>query len=283
MSLAFTISDDDGDVHATHALAARFFGGFDVHVGGQPVHRWKAGRSRSLLQYLLIHQGERVARDRLYEAIWPDAEWRSDSSSLKVACHGVRNVLGASRDGSGTVRLLYRDRGYVLEADDVWLDVTEFQRLLIAGLDAAKSGRTETARRDLSSAMKLYRADFLDGDSADWVIEYREYFKSLALQALQALRWIAEREAHAGDLVRLCRRTLDLDRHHEPSYRTLIAHHGRLGELERARSWYLLCTSLLRQNLNVAPESATIDTYRRVLQRPVMMAPDHDQLFTAVD
>jgi two-component SAPR family response regulator len=272
MTMALTI-DDDRDLNAAHVLTARFFGGFDVRLYGQSVVRWKAGRSRSLFQYLLMHRGRRVPHDRLYEALWPHAEWHDGSSSLKVACHGLRSALGASRDGSGTVRLLHRDRGYVLEVDDVWLDVTQFERLVIDGLDAAKSGRTEAAWRDLSSAMRLYAGDFLEGDCDDWVIEYREYFKSLAVRALQALRQIAENDANTAELVALCRRTLDLDRHHESSYRTLIAHHARLGELERARSWFTLCARLLKQNLGVAPEPATVAAYRLAIGRCVQAPP----------
>ncbi|HTH84374.1 hypothetical protein, partial [Mycobacterium sp.] len=67
--------------------------------------------------------------------------------------------------------------------------------------------------------------------------------------------------------------TLDLDRHHESSYRTLIAHHARLGELERARSWFTLCARLLKQNLGVAPEPATVAAYRLAIGRRCVQAP----------
>ncbi|WAC90181.1 AfsR/SARP family transcriptional regulator [Mycobacterium sp. Aquia_213] len=265
--------DDSEDFDPPYGLTARFFGGFDTQIDGQPVVRWRAGRSRNLFQYLLIHRGRLVTRDRLYEVLWPDAEWGSASSSLKVACHGLRSALGASRDDSGRMRLLCRGSGYILELDDVWLDVTEFERLVIDGLRAVRSGRINVAWRDLSDAMCLYTGDFLEGEAWDWAIEHREYLKSLALRALQALRQIAEKDDDTAELIALCRRTLDLDRHHEASYRTLIALHGRLGEHERARSWFLLCANRLNEDLGVAPEPATVAAYRLAVAQPV---PAHE-------
>jgi DNA-binding SARP family transcriptional activator len=242
------------------------FGAFDVRVQGRPVLRWRAGRSRILLQYLLVHLDKRISTDRLNEVIWPETE-SDGKSSLKVACHGLRTVLDASRDESRPLRLLYRDSGYILQIDDVWIDVAEFERLVDVGLRAAKSGTSSVARRNLEAAMRLYTGDFLEGETADWVIAHREYLKSLALRALDTLRQFAEQEGDVREVMSLCRRTLDLDRYHEPSFRALVTLHGRLGELERARGWFRLCFERLRHDLGVAPEPTTIEAYRYAVAR----------------
>ncbi|MFI9507811.1 BTAD domain-containing putative transcriptional regulator [Nocardia sp. NPDC052566] len=250
---------------ADAALFVKSFGMSDIRLRGEPILRWPAGRSRILFQYLMIHINQRVTSDRLYEALWPDTVRSSGTSSLKVACHGLRRTLGAARDGSADIRLLYRDFGYMLEADDVWFDVTEFERLVDSGLRAKKTGHARIARADLEAAMRLYDGDFLEGDMTDWVIAHREYLKSLALCALQELRDIAERDADIAEVISLCVRTIDLDRFHEASYRKLVALHGQRGELERAHSWFRLCVVRLREHLGVAPAPETLAVFRRTL------------------
>lgn len=255
------------------SLVARMLGRFEVHVHGCAVDRWRAGRARSLFQYLLMHRDRLVTRDRLYEVLWPGSDLGPRTSSLKVACHGVRQALGASRDG-GWLRLVSRDYGYVLQVDNAWVDVTEFERLVEAGLDAAGRGQDTIARGHLSTAMRLYTGDFLEGDNADWVVEHREYLKSLALRALQELRATAEQTGDHSSLISVCHRTLDLDRYHEPTYRTLVSLHGRLGEIDRACGWFRLCVSRLNHDLGVEPAPSTVAAFRTavgdVRSRPLL-------------
>lgn len=250
---------------AEAGLTVRMLGQFEVVLNGQPVDRWRAGRTRGLFQYLLMHRDQLVTRERLHDVLWPDSGIGPGASSLKVACHGLRLVLGASREDQGWLCLQYRGSGYVLHVDDAWIDVAEFERLIESGLRAADLGRCEQAHHDLSAAMSLYTGDFLDGATEDWVVEQREYLKTLAMQAMQELRSLAERDGRHHELIALCHRTLDLDSYHEPTFRTLIALFGRLGETERARSWYGLCATRLRDNLGVAPAPSTLAVIQSAL------------------
>ncbi|MFJ5680543.1 BTAD domain-containing putative transcriptional regulator [Streptomyces sp. NPDC093097] len=255
-----------------HRVEMQFLGTFSVTVDGAPVRRWRAGKARQLFQYLALHQDQILTRERLYEVLWPEAEWSAGRSSLKVAAHALRQVLQAHPDqesGSG-IRLVHRDCGYVLYMDDAACDVGRFQRLLRAGLAAARDGRSADAADALRGALALYRGQFLPGENADWITEQREYLQSLALRGLAELRSDAQVREDFPELIALCRRTLEIDRHHEETYRELMAAHGRLGELARVRSWYDLCARRLREELGVAPAPET----RRLLHS-LLPAPGH--------
>ena len=263
-------ADSPPNMHraATPHLDVRMFGAFDVRLQGRAVSRWGAGRTRNLCQYLLVNLGRRVTSAQLHEVLWPDSERAQETSSLKVACHGLRKALGARRDDGGLIRLRYLDFGYVLQVEDARIDVTEFRRLVAAGLHAERLGNTDAARTHLEGAMWLYRGDFLEGESSDWVVAHREYLKSLAMLAVEALRRIAE---HAGDtlgVIDLCDRALDLDPYHEATYRALVGLHGRRGELDRVQGWFRLCTERLRHDLGVAPEPETVTAFIDELIRP---------------
>ncbi|MDX6759363.1 BTAD domain-containing putative transcriptional regulator, partial [Streptomyces sp. F8] len=240
------------------AVRVRFLGDFELTVNGTPVRRWRAGKARGLFQYLVVHRGQMLTRDRLYESLWPGTD-STAGSSLKVAAHALRQVLDAhpDRPGDSGIRLVYRDFGYVLHVSGLWCDLDRFQELVHAGLRAAGAGDTVLARTRLRAAIALYGGEFLRGESADWVVEQREYLRALVLRALGVLRADAEDREDFVELIELCKRTLEIDRHHEETYRALMAAHGRRGELACVRRWYELCARRMRDELAVAPGQET--------------------------
>ncbi|MFI7356477.1 BTAD domain-containing putative transcriptional regulator [Streptomyces avidinii] len=240
------------------AVRVRFLGDFELTVNGTPVQRWRAGKARGLFQYLVVHRGQMLTRDRLYASLWPGAD-AAAGSSLKVAAHALRRVLDAhpDRPGDSGIRLVYRDFGYVLHINGLWSDLDRFQELVHTGLRAAAAGDAPLARTRLRAALALYGGEFLRGESADWVVEQREYLRALALRALGTLRADAEAREDFVELIEVCRRTLEIDRHHEETYRALMAAHGRRGELACVRRWYELCARRMRDELAVAPEPET--------------------------
>ncbi|WP_406410598.1 BTAD domain-containing putative transcriptional regulator [Streptomyces sp. NBC_01614] len=258
---------------ARQAVRIRFFGDFELTVNGAPVRRWRAGKARGLFQLLVIHRGQTVTRDRLYEALWPGSDRSAGDSSLKVAAHALRRVLDAHPDSPCTsgIRLSYRDFGYILDVADLWSDVDRFRELVHTGLRAATAGDRGVARERLRSAVALYAGEFLRGENADWVVEQREYLRSLALRALEVLRADAAEREDFPELIEVCRSTLGIDRHYEETYRALMAAHGRRGEHACVRRWYDLCASRLREDLEVAPSPETDRLLQAIL--PAAVAP----------
>ncbi|MFG2990587.1 BTAD domain-containing putative transcriptional regulator [Streptomyces sp. NPDC048257] len=240
------------------AVRVRFLGDFELTVNGAPVQRWRAGKARGLFQYLVVHRGQMLTRDRLYASLWPGTD-STAGSSLKVAAHALRRVLDAhpDRPGDSGIQLVYRDFGYVLHITGLWSDLDRFQELVHTGLRAAAAGDAPLARTRLRAALGLYGGEFLRGESADWVVEQREYLRALALRALGVLRADAEAREDFVELIEVCRRTLEIDRHHEETYRALMAAHGRRGELACVRRWYELCARRMRDELAVAPGHET--------------------------
>ena len=228
----------------TSPVAVRLLGGFSMAIDREPVNRWRAGKARGMFQYLLMNRGKLVSRDRLYEVLWPAAPNASGGSSLKVAAHALREVLGRTPAEAG-LALVCRDRGYLLRAGDVWTDVDEFERC--------------RAARDDRAAAELYRDDFLRGEDGDWVVEQREWYRAAVLRTLDRLREDALRRGDRAELVRWCRRSLELDPYREDTYRTMMAAHARSGELDRVVAWYRLCHRRLRDGLGVGPSVETHD------------------------
>ncbi|HEV2087563.1 MAG TPA: BTAD domain-containing putative transcriptional regulator [Cryptosporangiaceae bacterium] len=251
-------------------ISVRTLGAFELSFGDRPVGRWKAGKSRSLLQFLLLRPGRIVPRGVLYEALWPDAPWSKNSSSLKVAAHMLRTILEQSQNqGAATgsaLQLLTRESGYVLEADRVSVDFDAFVRL-------ADQAHAAQCRDDRTGAAALYReavahyqGDFLPDVSYDWACVEREWLRSRLLCALTVL---TEADIESGDhvgVIRWCRRMLEAEPLHEETYRALILVHAHLGQLTQVHRWYRLCADLLHEHLQMTPDLTTQRLYGRAVR-----------------
>ncbi|WP_433389502.1 AfsR/SARP family transcriptional regulator [Micromonospora sp. KLBMP9576] len=252
----------------TSAISVRTLGAFELCFHDRPVERWKAGKSRSLLQFLLLRPGRIVPRGVLYEALWPDAPWSKNSSSLKVAAHMLRNVLEESRREWGVepgLRLLTRESGYLLEADGVVVDFEDFVRLADRAHVAQLRGDRAEAAGLYRQAVGLYQGDYLPDVGYDWAGVEREWLRS---RLLCALAFLVETDIASGDhvgVIRWCRRVLDAEPLHEETYRALILVHAHLGQLNQAQRWYRLCAGLLRDRLQTGPDLATQRLYARAV------------------
>lgn len=242
----------------TPSVAVYCLGGFSMTVNGRPVEQLRAGKIRSLFQYLLVNRGQVVLRQQLYEVLWPGIEWSRDSSRLKVAVHTLRRLLA----GCGApIQVLHRDFGYMLVADDIWIDYEEFQSWFDAARGAEARGDSGYAMRLYRKCVGCYRGDFLAGETARWVQEHQEWTRSIALRAMNRLRVEALNGDSPDEVVMWCRRILELDPYHERTYQMLMWIHGRCGELASVESWYRLCSQRLRDDLDVEPAPATKRIY----------------------
>lgn len=235
-----------------------------MYLAGEPVVAWNAGKARSLFQYLLVNRGRVVRRERLFETLWPAAAWSSAASSLRVAVHAVRRALEPPAGGR-PVEIASLAHGYRLTATDLWLDVDEFDSALREAHAAEARGSRARAVAWYRRAARLYTGDFLTGETGDWVVEQREYYRALALQALTSLRADALRRDDHAEVLELCRRILDIDPYQEETYQTLMVLHARRGELGQVRNWHRMCVRRLRDDLDVRPTETT----RRIFARGV--------------
>lgn len=241
------------------SVEARMLGTFQVSVGGHEVRHWRAGKARSLMQYLIIRRNTVVSRDVLNEALWPGDDGPAGYSSLKVAAHALRKtVVGVDGNAHGTpVSVDFEDFGYVLRAEDAWTDVDAFEQHAHAGAEAEAREDAAGAVREFKAAAALYRGSFLDGEDATWVVEQRVWYQAIALKVYQRLARLALESGNEFEAIKWCRRAVELDPCNERNYQTLMRLHARGGELGMALKWYAQCESRLERELGVAVSEAT--------------------------
>ena len=74
-------------------------------INGVPIQGWRPTKPLVLLHYLLDRCNHPVDRITLMETFWPGEDARAPETSLKVAVHGLRQILSGAlgpRIGSGS-------------------------------------------------------------------------------------------------------------------------------------------------------------------------------------
>ncbi|OLF14703.1 AfsR/SARP family transcriptional regulator [Actinophytocola xanthii] len=255
-------------------VEVRCLGVFALTINGRTVERWRAGKARELLQFLLLRPGRVVPRDTLCDALWPDSPGTGRTrGSLKVAVHALRRILDdhLGLDGRDVdtqpLRVITVEQGYLLDVDRLHIDFEVFDELVDRAHRADTAHSTTEAAARFRAAVELYGGDFLAEVDAEWACVQREWLRSRYLYALQRL---AELDLAAQDhlsVVRWCRRMIDAEPLCEQAYRTLMVAHAELGQLSQVHRWYQLCVRRLREVLQAPPDPVTEQAYSRALRR----------------
>jgi len=212
------------------ALEVSTFGRFRIARADRPVQFQQVRpRARALLRLLALHSGTPVHREVLCDALWPDVDRATGARSLHVAISSIRSQLADQLGPEGAQLILRDGDAYRLAVPDEAVDLRQFERAIADGR-AARS-RSERASAPFSVALALHRGELLSEDGpADWAVAWRDRCRSQAVEAAQV---IAQEALIEGDLERAvdaCRAGLELDRYHDPLWKSLIQARDRAGD-----------------------------------------------------
>jgi DNA-binding SARP family transcriptional activator len=163
-------------------VKVRLLGGFSVLVNGapKPTDRWSRRQAAALVKRLALSPGGRLHRDRVVDALWPDATLDVALPRLHKAAHYARRDLGDSD------AVVLRDEVVALfPYATLEVDAITFEAAADAAL-AAKSVSPEVCANVLKLAGELLPEDL----AAWWLDEPRERLRLRTVQLLQgARRW----------------------------------------------------------------------------------------------
>lgn len=142
-------------------LKVTTLGGLTVSKAGEPLNfgRKTPKRLVMLLKAIVAYGGSDVPQEKLIDAIWPDEDGDAGYSSLKVAIHRLRQLLG------DTGVLVFKSGRVGLDPSRCWLDIWTFDRRLARR--APDEAETRFRQRQ-AQGLTLYRGDFLVGDEDLW-------------------------------------------------------------------------------------------------------------------
>jgi predicted ATPase/DNA-binding SARP family transcriptional activator len=249
-------------------LSLYLFGSPKIEKDGSPVEI-DTRKAVALLAYLAI-TGVSHRRETLAALLWPDYDQSHAMGALRRTLSAVRKSLG------GDCLEIHRETVGVNPAADLWVDVTEFHRLLAAcGTHGHSSSQVcSLCLPILEQALKLYRNDFMAGftlrDSPefdDWEFfqsdDLRRKLASLLERLVQGYAAQKEYEKAIG----VAKRQIALDPLHEPAHRQLMQLYIWAGQRNAALRQYQECERILKEQLGVEPLEETTRLYQVIKEQ----------------
>jgi LuxR family transcriptional regulator, maltose regulon positive regulatory protein len=203
-----------------------------------------------LLKLLIALGGREIAEARIADALWPQAEAWQARQNLKSALHRLRKLIGEEV-------LILSEGKLSLDAQQVWVDVWAFERLLNESREHLHAARLRQAIDAGQRAMKLYKGTFLAADDQPFLMPLRERLRARLLAHLGDLAH-AQCEAKAcTESLALYRKGLEIDPLTESFYQGLMHCHQCLHQPAEALKAYDTCRRLLKSQLGIEPSPKT--------------------------
>ncbi|WP_169786887.1 BTAD domain-containing putative transcriptional regulator [Nitriliruptor alkaliphilus] len=141
-------------------------------------------KQRAVLAALLLHANEIVATDRLVGFLWGDDPPRTAAHSIQIYVSDLRKRF----DEAGTSAVITtRTPGYVLHAEPDAVDAARFERLVVDGGRAVRTGDVRAGAEALRDALRMWRGPPLaELRYADFTQPHIRHLEELHAQAVEA-------------------------------------------------------------------------------------------------
>jgi predicted ATPase/DNA-binding SARP family transcriptional activator len=230
-----------------------------------PLRRKKA---LALIAYLAV-TGRVYSRESILALLWSEFSDADARNNMRRELSYLRTILGEEVLATDRQQIAWRE-----EANS-WVDVAAFTRQVAAvRAHAHTASLCDACAQILTAAVRLAEAELFDGyhltDSPafeEWLFYQRENLRQQLDWALEALvGWHSER-GEIQPALACARRWLSLDPLNEPPRRALMQLLAHAGQHVAALRQYEEATRLLKSELSVTPEAATIELYEAIKAR----------------
>lgn len=170
------------------------FGELRVEINGKRLYDrdWRGTRTKTLLKALIVLGGYKISAERLCDMLWPDADGDVARNNLKVALWRLRH-LGCDKGERALPWVVIQHGCVSLPTALCRVDCIEFEQEITATLLSGDNTR-------LRAALLPVTANFLaTDDSATWIIQHREYLKTIYLRSSKILSEAALQHPSQGN------------------------------------------------------------------------------------
>ena len=252
------------------SMQITLLGGFAVRAGTRTIapEAWRLSKARSLIKLLALAPAQRLPRDQVLDALWPDFAPEAAQNNLHTTLAAVRRALAP--EGS-----LHLREGLLTLATTLPLriDVAEFEA---AALRAQRSGDPA----QYQAALAHYGGELLPEDRyEDWLTARREALRATYQGLLFALAELQQQAGAETDATGTLRRLLADDPLHEAAHMALMRLYAGQGQQALAIRQYQTLRAALEAQLDTEPSAAVRRLYAAIVTdrvTPRRAAPERD-------
>ena len=245
-------------IHASHELKIEGFGQARVWRHNRPItiKDWEVYAARDLL-FLFLAYPKGLTKEQVGLHMWPDLSPDELDVRFKNTLYRLRRALGKQT-------ILLTDDFYHFNCIlDYRYDVTCFT----THIQKAKEAADPAVRiSHLAKAVEQYKGDYLQEIEELWVVNERECYRMMLLQALVEIAELFIEQEDLAAALDYVKRALEVDSVFEAAHRLAMKIYSKLGDRAGVIRQYELCCSLLSEKFEVPPSKQTIDLYHFLIQ-----------------
>jgi LuxR family maltose regulon positive regulatory protein len=208
-----------------------------------------------ILKALISFGGRNVKKEKIADALWPDANGDLANRALATTLHRLRRMLEIDKV------ITLSDGTLTLNSDICWVDVWEFERLCTECDNVWSRSTPENMSEAIQitlQAVNIYNGSFLPEEfDKPWTVFLRERLRYKYLRAVGKIGHYYEKSGLTENAVEWFQRSLETDHLDEESYRRLMACYYRIGKRSKALSVYNRCQRVLIEGLGIEPSRET--------------------------
>lgn len=241
------------------------FGAFRVFQDDQLVGNWNGQKGQLILKYLIAHSSKPVSKEKLMDALWPEADPESARRNLHQAVYSLRHTLKIHNQNLQYI--LFQNECYLLNPEvEIWIDFNEFELHIRSAHQLEIQGSIAAAINKYAMAEELYQGGFLEDEPyAEWAAPKRHQLQHLYLEIADKLSHYYFEQQQYTAAVSQCQRILLVDNCYEPAHRLLIECYLSQGQRHMAVRQYQACVQALKETLGLSPSEKTRLVYRKLI------------------
>nr|WP_230986500.1 BTAD domain-containing putative transcriptional regulator [Cohnella fermenti] len=221
--------------------------------------KWRTGKERELFSFLAFRKGERVHRDVIVEALWPEEHYQKSKVYLHTCVSFLRKDLRQlGFDGA----LLYESEKYHLKDDLFETDYEVFKRRA-QKLKAVSFGRSVEA---LESALDLYQGTLFKDEDYSWAEEDALKLEQVAGELRMELAAQYEERRDYLKMTDVIFKHLAVSPYDEEAYRLLMRAQFASGRHEEVFRIYHVLLERFGE-LGIEPSEMTVELYNEIRRK----------------
>ncbi|MCZ7572188.1 MAG: PAS domain-containing protein [Ardenticatenaceae bacterium] len=236
---------------------------------------WRRQKVGALLAVLAINRGQKLHRDQILDALWPEMEYEAGLRNFNTTVYYLRRCLEPELARGADSHYIRHEGSYYVLAnyDEHWIDAVAFEERIHLARCATNS---KEAIEHYQTALGWYEGKLLSSflyEDLPWCTLERDRLHEVYLNALEDLASALEGNGRDDEALDTYLQLAGLDPCRESSRRRLIRLYLRRQDRAAALKQYAHLARALEEDLAVSPSPLTQQLYEVALGN----IPDHHE------
>ncbi|MGJ3237403.1 MAG: tetratricopeptide repeat protein [Anaerolineae bacterium] len=219
------------------------FGQDNIMLNGRKITNWTVSFARELFIFLLLNGAKN--RYDLQREFWADRDIDQAMASFHTTRNRIRKALGEHA-------ILYQDHKYFINpVFNVTIDSVQFEDFVTRAIRLPlNDARSEDL---LHRAVQLYQGEFLPQFDRDWVVQQREYYQGLYVDALVRLAENCELRVDYYGAIAIYEKAISKEPFTEKLYRQIMLCWARIGRRDMVKITFEHLVERLQSGIQMKP------------------------------